>query len=152
MTVTQVPEPEAIASKYFWIFNILSTKNKHIPSKWAIKTMNKSNLKPSEQIFLFVFYNAPISEGTKVGSMMYFNLQIFIDYFKEFFKESHGKSLATEFNFFKLRIFNPSVGSITTSYNLLSYLFWGAPKSLQTVTAAMKLKSTCSLEGKLWKT
>ena len=28
-------------------------------------------------------------------------------------------------------------------------LFWGAPKSLQMVTAAMKLKDTYSLEGKL---
>ena len=28
-------------------------------------------------------------------------------------------------------------------------LFWGAPKSLQMVTAAMKLKNTCSLEEKL---
>ena len=28
-------------------------------------------------------------------------------------------------------------------------LIWGAPKSLQMVTAAMKLKDTCSLEGKL---
>ena len=28
-------------------------------------------------------------------------------------------------------------------------LFWGAPKSLQVVTAAMKLKDTYSLEGKL---
>ena len=28
-------------------------------------------------------------------------------------------------------------------------LFFGAPKSLQTVTAAMKLKDTCSLEEKL---
>ena len=31
-------------------------------------------------------------------------------------------------------------------------LIWGAPKSLQMVTAAMKLKDTCSLEGKLWPT
>ena len=31
-------------------------------------------------------------------------------------------------------------------------LFWGAPKSLQIVTAAMKLKHTCSLEEKLWPT
>ena len=30
-------------------------------------------------------------------------------------------------------------------------LFW-APKSLQMVTAAMKLKDTCSLEEKLWPT
>ena len=28
-------------------------------------------------------------------------------------------------------------------------LFWGAPKSLQMVSAAMKLKDTCSLEEKL---
>ena len=28
-------------------------------------------------------------------------------------------------------------------------LFLGAPKSLQMVTAAMKLKDTCSLEGKI---
>ena len=29
---------------------------------------------------------------------------------------------------------------------------FGAPKSLQMVTAAMKLKDTCSLEEKLWPT
>ena len=29
-------------------------------------------------------------------------------------------------------------------------LFWGAPKSLQIVTAAMKLQDACSLEEKLW--
>ena len=28
-------------------------------------------------------------------------------------------------------------------------LFWGEPKSLQMVTAAMKLKDACSLEEKL---
>ena len=31
-------------------------------------------------------------------------------------------------------------------------LFWGAPISLQMVTAAMKLKDAYSLEGKLWPT
>ena len=31
-------------------------------------------------------------------------------------------------------------------------LFCGAPKSLQMVTAAMKLKDGCCLEGKLWPT
>ena len=30
--------------------------------------------------------------------------------------------------------------------------FWGAPKSLQMVTAAIKLKDICSLEEKLWQT
>ena len=28
--------------------------------------------------------------------------------------------------------------------------FWGAPKSLQTVAVAMKLKEACSLEEKIW--
>ena len=31
-------------------------------------------------------------------------------------------------------------------------LFWGAPKSLQMVTAAIKLKDACSLKEKLWPT
>ena len=34
----------------------------------------------------------------------------------------------------------------------VSDLFWGAPKSLQMVTAAMKLKDASPLEGKLWPT
>ena len=34
----------------------------------------------------------------------------------------------------------------------VSDLFFWAPKSLQMVIAAMKLKDTCSLEGKLWLT
>ena len=32
------------------------------------------------------------------------------------------------------------------------FIFWGAQKSLQMVTAAMKLKDTWSLEEKLWPT
>ena len=32
------------------------------------------------------------------------------------------------------------------------YILGGAPKSLQMVTATMKLKDTYSLEGKLWPT
>ena len=34
----------------------------------------------------------------------------------------------------------------------VSDYFWGAPKWLQMVTAAMKLKDAYSLEGKLWPT
>ena len=32
------------------------------------------------------------------------------------------------------------------------FIFGGAPKSLQMVTAVTKLKDACSLEGKLWPT
>ena len=47
-------------------------------------------------------------------------------------------------------------GSITSwqidgeTMETVTELFWGTPKSLQMVTAAMKLKDTCSLEEKLW--
>ena len=39
-----------------------------------------------------------------------------------------------------------------TVETMLDFIFWGAPKSLQMVTAAMKLKDAYSLEGKLWPT
>ena len=38
------------------------------------------------------------------------------------------------------------------SVETLSDFIFGAPKSLQMVIAAMKLKDTYSLEGKLWPT
>ena len=38
-----------------------------------------------------------------------------------------------------------------TMETVTDFIFW-APKSLQTVTAAMKLKDACSLEEKLWPT
>ena len=36
-----------------------------------------------------------------------------------------------------------------TMETVTDLIFWGAPKSLQMVTAAMKLKDACSLEEKL---
>ena len=38
-----------------------------------------------------------------------------------------------------------------TIKTVTDYIFW-APKSLQMVTAAMRLKDACSLEEKLWPT
>ena len=35
-----------------------------------------------------------------------------------------------------------------TVETVADFIFWGAPKSLQMVTAAMKLKEACSLEEK----
>ena len=39
-----------------------------------------------------------------------------------------------------------------TVETVTDFIFWGAPKSLQVVTAAMKWKDACSLEGKQWQT
>ena len=38
-----------------------------------------------------------------------------------------------------------------TMETVSDFIFW-APESLQMVTAAVKLKDACSLEGKLWPT
>ena len=42
------------------------------------------------------------------------------------------------------------IGGETTER--MANLFWGAPESLQKVTAAIKLKEACSLEEKIWPT
>ena len=39
-----------------------------------------------------------------------------------------------------------------TMETVSDFILGGAPKSVQMVTAAMKLKDTCSLEEKLWPT
>ena len=39
-----------------------------------------------------------------------------------------------------------------TLETMSDFIFWGAPKSLQMVIAAMKLKDAYSWEGKLWPT
>ena len=39
-----------------------------------------------------------------------------------------------------------------TMETVTDFIWGGAPKSLQMVTAAMKLKDACSLEEKLWST
>ena len=39
-----------------------------------------------------------------------------------------------------------------TVETVADFIFWGAPKSVQMVTAAMKLKDACSLKEKLWPT
>ena len=39
-----------------------------------------------------------------------------------------------------------------TMQTVTDFICFGAPKSLQMVTAAMKLRNTCSLEEKLWPT
>ena len=43
----------------------------------------------------------------------------------------------------------PLHGKLGKQWRQCQTLFWGAPKSLQMVTAAMKLKDAYSLEGKL---
>ena len=70
-------------------------------------------------------------------------------------KEESGK-VGLKLNFKKTKIM--ASGPITSleidgeTVEAVSDLIFGAPKSLQMVTAAMKFKDTYSLEEKLWST
>ena len=61
--------------------------------------------------------------------------------------------LALKLNFQKIKVM--ASGPITSweiyGQTVSDFIFW-APKSLQMVIAAMKLKDSYSLEGKLWPT
>ena len=70
--------------------------------------------------------------------------------------EEESEKVGLKLNIQKTKIM--ATGPIT-SWNIdgetvetVADLFLGGPKSLQMVTAAMKLKDTYSLEGKLWPT
>ena len=70
-------------------------------------------------------------------------------------KEERGKA-GLKLNFQKSKIM--ASGLITSlqidgkQWKQWETLFWGAPKSLQILIAAMKLKDACSSEEKLWQT
>ena len=51
----------------------------------------------------------------------------------------------------KIMAFSPITSWQIDGETVTGFIFW-APKSLQMVTAAMKLKHACSLEEKLWPT
>ena len=67
--------------------------------------------------------------------------------------KAEGEKAGLKLNIQKTKIM--AYGPITSWQKMgkqWEILFWGAPKSLQRATAAMKLKDTCSLEKKLWPT
>ena len=70
-------------------------------------------------------------------------------------KEESGKA-GFKLNIQKMKIIASSpitswqIDGVTME-TVTDFIFW-APKSLQMVTVAMKLKDACSLEGKLWQT
>ena len=67
--------------------------------------------------------------------------------------KEESEKVGLKFNIQKTKIM--SSGPITSweidGETVSDFIFW-APKSLQMVTAAMKLKDAYSLEGKLWPT
>ena len=68
--------------------------------------------------------------------------------------KEESEQVGLKLNIKKTKIMAP--GPITSwqidGETVTDFLFSGAPKSLQMVTAAMKLKDACSLEEKLWPT
>ena len=69
-------------------------------------------------------------------------------------KESGKSGLKLKIQKTKIMASNPITSSRTEGekWKQWQMLFSWAPKSLQTVTAPMKLKDACSLEGELWQT
>ena len=63
-------------------------------------------------------------------------------------EESEKVGLKLNIQKMKIMAFGP-ITSWEIDGETVETLFWGAPKSLQMVIAAMKLKDTYSLEGKL---
>ena len=67
--------------------------------------------------------------------------------------KEESEKVGLKFNIQKTKI--KASGTITSwqidweTIETVTDLFWGAPKSLQMVTAALKLKDTCFLEEKL---
>ena len=65
--------------------------------------------------------------------------------------KEESERVGLKFNIQKMKIM--ASGPITSwqidGERVSDFIFWGAPKSLQMVIAAMKLKDTYSLEGKL---
>ena len=70
--------------------------------------------------------------------------------------KEESEKVCLKLNIQKTKILEP--GPITSwqkdgeQWKQWQTLFWGAPKSLQMVPAAMKLKDASSLEEKLWPT
>ena len=70
--------------------------------------------------------------------------------------KEESKKVGLKFNIRKTKIM--ASGPITSwqidgeTVDTVAYFIFGAPKSLQVVIAAMKLKDAYSLEGKLWPT
>ena len=70
--------------------------------------------------------------------------------------KEESEKIGLQLNIQKTKIM--ALGSITSrqidgaTVDTVTALFWGAPKSLQMVTAAMKLKDSYFLKEKLWPT
>ena len=64
--------------------------------------------------------------------------------------KENSEKVGLKLNIQKTKIMAPGpISSWQIDQKQKQILFWGAPKSLQMVTAAMKLKDPCSLEEKL---
>ena len=110
-------------------------------------------------MIIFLFYRIA---GRNINNLRYADDTTLIEVSKEELKsllmkvKEESEKAGLKLNIRKTRIMAPS--PITswqidreTMATVKDFIF-GAPKSLQMVTVAMKLKDTYSLEGKLWPT
>ena len=100
--------------------------------------------------------------GRNINNLRYADDTTFVVESKEELKnllmkvEKKNEKAGLELNIQKTKIM--ASGSITSwqidgeTKEIVTDFILGAPKALQMVTAAMKLKDTCSMEEKLWQT
>jgi len=140
-----------------------------LPDSLGIMTPSGVNIRNSFLFFFLIYliYNVILVSGIKIAGRNINNLRYADDTTLMAESEEELKSLlmnvkvesekvGLKLNIQKMKIM--ASGPITSweidreTVETVSDFILGAPKSLQMVTAAMKLKDTYSLEGKLWPT
>ena len=92
--------------------------------------------------------------GRNISNLRYADDTTLMAESEEELKKSEKIGLKLNIHKTKIMSSSPIIGGQIggeTMGTVTDFIF-GAPKSLQIVTAAMKLKDACSLEGKLWPT
>ena len=67
-------------------------------------------------------------------------------------EESENVGLKLNIQKMKIMASGPITSWELDGETVANFIFWGAPESLQMMTAAMKLKDAYSLEEKIWPT
>jgi len=124
-----------------------------------------SSLFPGKQVTIFHFNSFWIIHATIHQFWLLFKFLLIWNY--QFFKILNIRNEKKYNNFFhtfkiifkvlfylslKIQIYWLYLIKMGKQWKQCQTLFWGAPKSLQIMTAAVKLKDAYSLEGKLWRT
>ena len=121
----------------------------HVLAHWLICSLTGSHKNASSHFFTDLSTLLLEIQGSKNPNMD------MLQKWRLFYQERVWKNVRVWLLSFRLCQVDMAPGPITSwqidGETVADFIFW-APKSLQMMTAAMKLKDTCFLEGKLWPT